>query len=199
MLSANLCYFAENSMCKGVAVSPSSPSISHLLFADDNFFFLNFDMVEIWCLRWLINLYCEFTGQKINHNKSEIFVSPNMLPWQRDFLTEVLGIKIVGKPGVYLGSRIDVSRRKGDLIGRILERMQSRLGKLNMHSLDLGGRLILVKHTLSTIPIYLLSVFRAPSYFVDKVRSLIVQFLWGKRDGRGFCWKKWEDLCKPLS
>lgn len=64
--------------------------------------------------------------------------------------------------------------------------------------LGFSGRLVLVKHTLSSIPIYLLLVFRAPSYFVGKVRSMIIRFLWGKGDGGGMCWKKWEDLCRPM-
>lgn len=58
--------------------------------------------------------------------------------------------------------------------------------------------MVLAKHTLSTIPIYLFSIFRAPAYFVQKVRRMLIRFLWGKGDGGGICWKKWEDLCKPL-
>lgn len=104
-----------------------------------------------------------------------------MMGWEREFLAKVLGIKIVDKLGIYLGSRLDTNGRKGDIFRRLLERMQGKLGKFNTSSLDFGGRLIIAKHTLSTIPIYLFSVFRAPGYFIDKVRSLIVQFLWGER------------------
>lgn len=57
----------------------------------------------------------------------------------------------------------------------------------------------MVKHTLSTIPIYLFLVFRAPRYFVDKIRSIIIRFLWGKRDGGGISSMKWVNLCKPMS
>lgn len=65
-------------------------------------------------------------------------------------------------------------------------------------SLNFASRLVLVKHTLSSIPVYLFSVFRAPSYFVSKVRSLMVQFLWGKGDRGGVCWRRWSELCKPM-
>lgn len=95
-----------------MAISSQSLPISHLFFADDNFFFLDFDIAKIWCLKWLIDSYCEFSGQLVNKNKSEIFVSPCMLEWQRGFLVEVLGVKIVKKPGIYLGSNLDISRKK---------------------------------------------------------------------------------------
>lgn len=67
--------------------------------------------------------------------------------------------------------------------------MQTWLGNFNKSVLDFGGRLILAKHTLATIPIYLFSVFKAPDYFVSKVESIIVQFLWGRGEGKGVCWK----------
>lgn len=57
----------------------------------------------------------------------------------------------------------------------------------------------MVKHTLSTIPIYLFLVFRAPRYFVDKIHSIIIRYLRGKGDGGGISSMKWVNLCKPMS
>lgn len=57
VLSANLSHFASSAVCKGVAVSSHPPPISHLFFANDSFFFLNFDPAEVWCLQWIIEAY----------------------------------------------------------------------------------------------------------------------------------------------
>lgn len=57
-----------------------------------------------------------FAGQKVNTKKSEVIVSPNMCGWQRDFIKNVLGIKIVSNSGIYLGSELDTSRRKGSYL-----------------------------------------------------------------------------------
>lgn len=59
----NLSFFANSGVCKGVAVSSHSPPISHLFFVDDSFFFLNFDMSEVWCLKWIIESYCQFAAR----------------------------------------------------------------------------------------------------------------------------------------
>lgn len=42
-------------------------------------------------------------------------MSPNLKADMRDFLSVTLGVKIVEKPGVYLGADLDFTRRKGEL------------------------------------------------------------------------------------
>lgn len=78
---------------------------------------------------------------------------------------------------------MDFTRKKGKLFGRILDRLWIRLASWRTPCLNFASQLVLVKHTLSTIPIYLFSVFRAPGYFVKNVRSILIKFLWGKGDG----------------
>ena len=58
--------------------------------------------------------------------------------------------------------------------------------------------MVLVKHSLLTIPLYLLSTFRALVYFVEQIKSLAINFLWKDAKQKGICWKKWEDLCLPM-
>lgn len=64
VLSANLEVLSNSNICKGVAVSPHSPPISHLFFADGSFFFLNFNAKEVICLKETIEKYCSFAGAK---------------------------------------------------------------------------------------------------------------------------------------
>lgn len=101
--------------------------MSHLLFVDYSLFFLQFNTADVWCLWWIIEAYCAFAGQKVNKSKSAVLLSPNMCNWQKEFIGNVLGIKIVAKPGIYLGTDLDFSRKNGELLGRILCRMRARL------------------------------------------------------------------------
>lgn len=94
-----------------------------------------------------------------------------MLGWQREFIDRILEIKIVDKPGIYLyRTRFRLHKEEGGAV-------RTCLAKRRVHSLNFSGRLaVLAKHTLSTIPIYLFLVFRAPVYFVQEVRKIIVRF-----------------------
>lgn len=58
-LSDGLAEFASNKVCRGVAVSPRSPRISHLLFADDCFIFMENGMDHAWCLKLLLDIFCD--------------------------------------------------------------------------------------------------------------------------------------------
>lgn len=57
-LSDGLVEFAANNVCRGIAVSSRAPRISHLLFADDCFIFMENNMDHAWCLKLLLDIYC---------------------------------------------------------------------------------------------------------------------------------------------
>lgn len=70
--------FASHGVCRGIAVSPRSPRISHLLVADDCFIFMEHNVDHAWCLKWVLDVYRQLAGQKVNFSKSVLFVSPNL-------------------------------------------------------------------------------------------------------------------------
>lgn len=57
------------------------------------------------------------------------------------------------------------------------------------------GRLILLKSTLSSIPIYYMSLFRMPNCVMTKIEGLMRRFLWsGKDNGRARAKVAWDKL-----
>lgn len=112
-------------------------------------------------------------------------------------LKGIFGVRKVDKPGIYLGANMDFSLRKGSLFSRVLDRVRSKLGLWKALLLAFPSHLILVKHVLLSIPSYLLSVFRAPLYFLNKIKRVALRFLWFGDKGRGLAWRKWEVLCLP--
>lgn len=67
----------ECGLLHGCRIAKNAPSISHLLFADDCYFFLRATKAEARTLINLLQRYEALSGQVINYNKSEIIFSPN--------------------------------------------------------------------------------------------------------------------------
>ena len=56
-----------------------------------------------------------------------------------------------------------------------------------------GGKLILIKHVLSSIPIHVLSVFDVPQRVINRIQSIMVNFLWGGAgDVKKRHWLSWD-------
>lgn len=107
--------------------------------------------------KMVLDVYCCQAGQKINFNKSELFVSPNMHSDEVLNLKRIFGVKCVDKPGIYLGANMDFSLRKGSLFSKVLDRVGAKLSSWKAPLLSFSSRLVLAKHALLTIPSYLLS------------------------------------------
>jgi len=63
--------------------------------------------------------------------------------------------------------------------------------------LSLGGRLVLLKFVLSSLPVYALSFFKAPSGIVSSIDSILNCFFWGGSDDHiKVTWVDWNTVCR---
>ena len=101
------------------------------------------------------------TGLKVNALKSEmvpIGVVPNV-----HVLVEFLGCQIGSLPMTYLGMPLGASHKSPPIWNLILEKIECKLVGWKMMYLSKGGRLTLLKSTLSNLPTYYLSLFTIPT------------------------------------
>jgi hypothetical protein len=115
-------------------------------------------------------------------------------------LASSLGVKLVNQPRKYLGINFKLrGSRIGDfqdLIHKITSKLQGWKAKL----LSQAGRLTLINSVLNSIPIYTLSVFKAPITICNKLDSIINAFWWGHEPGqRKLHMTNWETLAQPKS
>jgi hypothetical protein len=61
-----------------VRVCRNTPSVSHLLFADDSLILMKANIVNATSLRQVLDHYCESLGQMVSEAKCSIFFSPNV-------------------------------------------------------------------------------------------------------------------------
>jgi hypothetical protein len=74
-------------------------------------------------------------------------------------------------------------------MGWVVERMEKRLAGWKRLYLSKGGRVTLIKSTLSSIPTYYLSLFPIPMSIARRIEKLQRDFLWGGlEDEQKFHW-----------
>ncbi|KAH1096461.1 hypothetical protein J1N35_013382 [Gossypium stocksii] len=87
----------------GIPVSRWSHSVSHLLFADDSFFFSRATSFDYTTMKSILSWYEVASRQVVNFQKSEIIFCSNTKLQDRNAATLVLGISTPLNHGRYLG------------------------------------------------------------------------------------------------
>ena len=114
------------------------------------------------------------TGLKVNALKSEmvpIGEVPNV-----HVLAEILGCQIRSLPMTYLGMPLGAFHKSPTIRNSILEKIKRKLVSWKMY-LSKGGRLTLLKITLSSLPTYYLFHFTIPMHVANKIEKLQRDFL----------------------
>jgi len=139
-------------------------------------------LVNIRAMRAVLVLFENLSGLKVNFSKSQL-VGVNV---STSWLTEaamVLSCKMGTVPFVYLGLPIGGNARRLAFWEPLLHRINSRLSSWNSKYLSFGGRLVLLKYVLSSLPVYALSFFKAPAGIISSIESILNCFFSGGRGG----------------
>ena len=170
--------------------------ISHLLFADDTILFCDVSRDQLLSIRLALTCFQAFTGLKVNVGKSEIVLVGEV--GNIGALATILRCRVGSLPMKYLGMPLGTPY-KTSLWNLILERMEKKLSGWKCLFLSKGGRLTLLKSTLSSLPTYYLSLFTIPIAVADRLVHIQRNFLWGSLEE---CFKyplvAWEKVCFPL-
>ncbi|RVW26396.1 Transposon TX1 uncharacterized 149 kDa protein [Vitis vinifera] len=165
--------------------------VSHLLFADDTLIFYDADAVQLQYLSWTFMWFEAISGLKVNLSKSEAIPVGECPPMES--LVSILGCKIGCLPTSYLGLPLGAPYKSTSAWDAVEERFRKRLSLWKRQYLSKGGRLTLLKSTLSSLPTYFLSLFVIPKRVCARLEKIQRDFLWGggalENKPHLVCWK----------
>ncbi|XP_073119573.1 uncharacterized protein [Henckelia pumila] len=125
-LSSSLISLEYRNLLKGVKVASSSPSISHLFFADDSLMFFRATMADTSAIRNCLNGYEKASGQLVNFEKSSLSFSPNTDENMIHDIKNMLCIPVVQGHEFYLGLPVYSARSKNLQFRYLVERVVNR-------------------------------------------------------------------------
>lgn len=95
--------------------------------------------------------------------------------------------------GLSVGGRI----KRVDGWREVVDKFRNKLRRWNVMSISMGGRATLIQSSLSSIPLYWLSLLPLPKSVEKEMRSIMCNFLWGgSEDIRKTAWLRWDEICK---
>ncbi|KAM0036124.1 putative RNA-directed DNA polymerase [Helianthus debilis subsp. tardiflorus] len=182
---------------QGVRLDKDGTVISHLFYADDALILGDWSDVNVIKVARILRCFHICSGLRININKSNLYgIGTSKSEMENTAL--VLGCKRGDFPFDYLGIRVGANMNRCCHWKKVVDVFEARLSSWKAKLLSIGGRVILIKAVLESIPIYYFSLYKAPVKIIDTLERLMNKFLWsGMSDNNKIHWVNWNRVTMP--
>jgi hypothetical protein len=186
---------------KGIKIAKNCPPINHLLFADDLIIFAKATSTEAISIKCSLDLFCSWSGQKVNTGKSSLLFSKNTLSSTIRSIKGILPYKTTSSTSYYLGLPFIFGKSKRVAFQPILDKVLNKIEGWRAKTLSQAGRTVLIKATAAAIPSYTMSTFMLPVSICNMLDRSFKNFWWGfpKDKSRNLSLKSWSSICLPRS
>ncbi|XP_071687371.1 uncharacterized protein [Rutidosis leptorrhynchoides] len=155
----------------GVSVGKDAVHLSHLQIADDVLFFGDWSRGNIANLMDIISWFGMASELRINWSKSNFF-SLGIPQSAISDVAHAYNCSAGTLPFVYLGLPVGRNMNKISSWDVIINKFMGKLIPWKAKLLSIGGRLTLIKSVLTNIPLYFMSLFRAPTNVINKLEAI---------------------------
>ena len=172
--------FTSRGLISGFSVGSSGQDrviVSHLLFLDDTLVFCGANASQIRHIGALLLCFEAAFGLKVNLSKS-VLVSVGFVG-EMDQLAGLLGCGTGNLPLKHLGLPLGALFKLKTMWVELEELMARQLAPWKKLYLSKGGRVMLIKSTLSNLPTFMLSLFPIPAQVAKCIEKIQRDFLWG--------------------
>ncbi|KAJ0936462.1 putative RNA-directed DNA polymerase [Helianthus annuus] len=181
---------------KDLRAFDGGPAISHLLYADDALILGEWSRGNIENTARLLRVFYICSGLKIKLKKSSLFGIGDVGE-EVAIMARTLGCRVGEFPFDYLGIKVGAKTNKSCHWDSVIDTIKRRLASWKANSLSMGGRLTLIKSVLASLPVYYLSLYKAPNKATDQMEKLMRNFLWaGSSEDKKLSWVAWDTVTK---
>jgi hypothetical protein len=178
---------------------PLCPDFPVIQYADDTLIVMKANATQLFCLKSLLHTFAETTGLKVNYSKSNMF--PINLDDERlSHFASTLNCQKGSFPFTYLGLPLGITKPNLEYFLPMVVRVEKRLCGI-ADFLDYGGKLLMVKLVLSSLPISYMSCLDIPVTINEQIVKYIRHCLWRKKNSdvraKGSALVAWKKICRP--
>lgn len=182
---------------EGVEASRGGPKFTHLQYADDTIIFCPPKIEYLLNINKILIFFQLASDLQVNFHKSSlhgIHVNDGWLhSTARSLLCKVGDFMIM-----YLGLLIGGKSSKMALWEPIIKRIERKLTTWKGKLLSIAGRITLIKASIASLPLYFMSLFKAPKGVIEKINKLQRQFLWSGETGKSYsALVAWDKVALP--
>lgn len=94
-------------------------------------------------------------------------------------LLNMMGFVEGNLPTWYLGTLVTDGRVTSRMLNQLVEKVKNKVAGWKGRLLSQGGKLILLKDVLCSMPTHLLTVLDVPKIMLGKLNSILSSFFWG--------------------
>ncbi|XP_022014076.1 uncharacterized protein LOC110913564 [Helianthus annuus] len=146
----------------------------------------------------ILHVFHACSGLRINLRKSNLF-GVGVEDVELASMAEIVGCVKGGFPFKYLGIPLGANMNRVSNWDPIISIFRNRLSNWKARFLSIGGRVVLIKSVLESLPIYFFSIFKVPVKVVVRLESLMKNFLWGGSDEvRKTNWVAWDYVTRSI-
>ncbi|PKU73053.1 Putative ribonuclease H protein [Dendrobium catenatum] len=174
--------------------------VSHLCFADDFIIFSNTSINNVKTMNHFLMEFQNMSGLEINKNKSNFLISKDVSQDKINYIKRICGFSFLSLPIKYLGTPIFKGRKRNHIFEEIISVFQKKIYNWHSKFLSFGGRLVLIKSVLNSIPIYIFHTLNPTASICLRMERLINKFFWGaKMNSSCICWSSSKKVCGTLN
>ncbi|KAG8369712.1 hypothetical protein BUALT_Bualt14G0042400 [Buddleja alternifolia] len=182
----------------GIKISRGSPSISHVMYADDLLIFGKTNDHNVDGIAEVISVYEQWSGQLVSTEKTVVHFSKKVSRNVRHSVCGKLGFQECNHKIKHLGLPFCKPATRCRDFSELIERVEKKLSSWKAKCLAHAGRNVLVKSVAQSLPVYFISLYNIPRLVCDRIDKIMRNFWWGDKDENTHIHlRSWDFICSP--